>query len=205
MPFQPRVGAQRTGSHLRPGDPCLTSQVSSEIPSGPLSKGCPPPQVPVPHRAHLPHIFHSSQPYLCPTLPITPSVREKELEGGWGGAPRRRRGTGAEREGLLARPGLRTAREHLFLLSSAPVAPSGSGWPQEPLQWSQSRPGSCVGPGGGQKDPGMASGIPGGASTLFSILLHTASAPISEGIMAFKSQVCFSSLCLLGSCHHVFN
>lgn len=51
----------------------------------------------------------------------------------------------------------------------------------------------------------MASGIQGGASTLFSILLHTASAPISEGIMAFKSQVCLSSLCLLGSCHHIFN
>lgn len=69
--------------HISLLDPCLTGQVSSETPFGPLSKGTShAPQVL--HTAYLHHISHISQisqisqSYLCPKFPITPSIKGRK-------------------------------------------------------------------------------------------------------------------------------
>lgn len=66
--------------HISLLDPCLTGQVSSETPFGPLSKGTShAPQVL--HSAYLHHISHISQisqSYLCPKFPITPSIKGRK-------------------------------------------------------------------------------------------------------------------------------
>ena len=145
-------------------------QVSPEIASGPLSKGTPTPGPGSPWNPPALYLPHLSTLSMLQPSHHSISQREKELGGvgGWDGGGGSRGWEG----GIAARPlglGWWEARKHLFLLSSAPVAPRRSGWAQEPPQASLFRPGSSIrGRGVGRRSLAWPLGFWRQVLTLFS-------------------------------------
>lgn len=130
-----------------------------------MSKGAPTPVSSSPQGLPAPHL-----PYLS-TLP-TPHIsnhpicqREKELEGGLGDALRRGRGAGAEREGLLTGLGWEQPENICFHLAQPQWPRVGVVGPRSLSSLPSPGLAPALEPGGGQKDPGMASGVLGGTST----------------------------------------